>query len=94
MTTSRLNRVGAIVPLIFSALAFAIVMANVLAGVPPQSDENASAHMWQLLMAGQLPLIALFLLTADWRLRKPLLIAGLQLFGIAMAAFPVWLAGY
>ena len=92
--TARLNRIGAVVPLIFSALAFATVMANVLAGVPPQPDENASAHLWQLLMAGQLPLIALFLLTADWRSRKPVLIAGLQVFAIAMAALPVWLAGY
>ena len=94
MTRARLNRIGAVVPLVCSALAFAIVMANVVAGVPPQADENASAHLWQMLMAGQLPLVLLFLVTADWRSRTPWLVTGLQLLAMGMAAFPVWLAGY
>ena len=90
----RLNRATGLAPLVCSALAFAIVMANVLAGVPPQPDENASAHLWQLLMAVQLPLIAFFALTADWRRRSTLVLFGLQLVGIALACLPVWLAGY
>jgi len=94
MTVSHLSRVAAVLPLVFSLLAFAIVMANILAGVPPQPDEIASAHVWQLLMAAQVPLVLLFLITADWRTRWPALVLALQIFGIAIASLPVWLAGY
>ena len=94
MTRARLNRVSAIVPLIFSALAFAIVMANVLAGIAPQPDETTSAHLWQTLMLLQLPLILVFAATANWRTASPPLLIGAQLLGIATACTPVWLAGY
>jgi hypothetical protein len=94
MTRSRVNRVMAILPLVLSAAAFAIVMANIVAGVPPQADENASAHLWQWLMVAQFPLILLYLLTADWRSRSSAVILALQVLGIAMASVPVWLAGY
>lgn len=91
---TRLNRTAAIVPLLFSAIAFAVVIANMVAGVAPQPDEDASAHIWQLLMAAQLPLVLLFVATADWRSKTPFLVLGAQLLGIAIACAPVWLAGY
>lgn len=94
MTRAGVNRIGAVVPLFCSTLAFAIVIANIVAGVRPQPDENASAHLWQLLMAGQLPVVLLFLVTADWRSRTSWLVTGLQVFAMGMAAFPVWVAGY
>ena len=94
MTRATLNRAAGLAPLACSAVAFAIVMTNVLAGVPPQPDENASAHLWQVLMAVQLPLIAWFALTADWRRRSTVLLTALQVAGIAVACLPVWLAGY
>lgn len=95
MTHAQVNRIGAIVPLLCSTLAFAIVMANIIARVPPQPDENASAHLWQLLMVGQLPFIALFAATADWRHRATTLkVLILQAVAVAAAAVPVWLAGY
>jgi hypothetical protein len=94
MTEPKIKRIAAIIPLVFSAIAFVLVVANILAGVPPQSDENASAHIWQLLMLAQLPVILLFVVTADWQERTPALIVPLQLVGIALACLPVWLAGY
>lgn len=94
MTRSTVNRITLILPLVLSAFAFALVMANVLSGVPPQPDENASAHIWQLLMAAQLPLVILFLATADWRSRSPALLFGMQVAAIAAACVPVWLASY
>ena len=94
MTSARLNRVAAILPLTFSALAFAIVMTNVLSGVPPQPDETASAHLWQALIVLQLPLILVFAATANWRTASPALLIGAQFLGIAIACIPVWLAGY
>jgi hypothetical protein len=45
----------------------------------PDGDEGAVAHLWQLLMAGQLPVIAWFALR--WFFRRPvqtLVILGLQ----------------
>jgi hypothetical protein len=94
MTQAKIKRIAAIIPLVFSAIAFVLVVANILAGVPPQFDENASAHIWQLLMLAQLPFILLFVVTADWRERTPALLVALQLVGIALACLPVWLAGY
>ena len=91
---ARLNRISAVVPLVLSGLAFIIVMANILAGVAPQADENASAHLWQLLMLAQLPLIMLFAVTANWRSRAAIVWIAAQLLGIAIACVPVWLAGY
>ena len=94
MTQAKIKKIAAIIPLVFSAIAFVLVVANILAGVPPQPDENASAHIWQLLMLAQLPFILLFVVTADWRERTPVLLVALQLVGIALACLPVWLAGY
>ena len=94
MTQPGVNRVTSVAPLIFSAIAFAIVVANIIARVPPQPDENASAHVWQLLMVGQLPIIAAFLATSDWRDRSTKLILAAQLAAFTAAAVPVWLAGY
>jgi hypothetical protein len=94
MTRTQVNRIAGILPLVFSALAFGIVVANVLARVPPAPDENASAHLWQLLMAAQVPLLLLFAVTADWRKRSTRFLIMAQLFAIGLACFPVWLAGY
>jgi hypothetical protein len=94
MTSTDVNRVAAKLPLICSALALMLVAAAIATGVRPQPDEGAIAHMWQLLMAAQVPLIFGFLVTADWRTRRPLLMLGLQIGFIAMACLPVWLGGY
>lgn len=94
MTQAGVNRVASAAPLIFSAVAFTIVMANIVARVPPQPDENASAHIWQLLMVGQLPIMVIFLGTSDWRARSTKLILAAQFAAFVAAAVPVWLAGY
>lgn len=90
----RLNRISAVLPLVFSMFAFALVMANIIAGVPPQADEDASAHLWQLLIGLQLPLILLFIATADWHKRSAPIFLGAQLLALTLAVLPVWLAGY
>jgi len=94
MTSAQVNRVTATLPLVCSGLALVVVVAAIATGVRPQPDEGAIAHLWQLLMAAQLPLILLFLITADWRTRRPLLLLGLQVTAIALACLPVWLTGY
>jgi hypothetical protein len=95
LTRAQANRIAIIVPFACSAIALAIVMANIIGRVPPQPDENTSAHLWQLLMAGQLPFIALFAATADWRRWvTPVRLLLMQATAFAAAAIPVWLAGY
>jgi hypothetical protein len=60
-------------------------------GTARQADEGATAHLWQLLMAGQVPIMAFF--TIKWLPTRPgqaLVILALQV-GVALAAmFPVW----
>ena len=53
-------------------------------------DEGAAAHTWQLLIALQLPLIVIFLATAEWRRPLGVLkVLGLQAAALALAMAPV-----
>ena len=86
---------SAFVPLLMSAAALALVLVGIVTGsVDRQSDEGAIAHTWQLLMAGQLPLLTYFVFR--WLPRVPrqaLAVLALQL-GAALAAMtPVYLLG-
>ncbi|HEV2595243.1 MAG TPA: hypothetical protein VGU01_08610 [Sphingomicrobium sp.] len=94
MTRAGVNRASFLVPLILSGAALAIVLGNIAAGVRPQPDENTSAHLWQLLMAAQVPVIFAFIATADWRTRSSAGLLAIQLAAFASACIPVWLAGY
>lgn len=72
---SILMRPSAIFPLAMSLAALALVIVHVsLYGAAPQTDEGAAAHVWQLLMAGQLPLLAFF--AVKWLPRAPRPAAG------------------
>jgi len=51
----------AYLPIAMSVGALAMIVWFVAAhGVAHQPDEGAQAHLWQLLVAGQVPLIAFF----------------------------------
>jgi hypothetical protein len=64
-TRVSLRQPSAFIPLAMSLGAFAVVIAHVAAvGVARQADEGAEAHLWQLLMAGQLPVIAFFAISS------------------------------
>ena len=55
---------SALVPIIMSAAALALVLGHVaIYGVVHEADEGTPAHLWQLLMAGQVPILAYFALT-------------------------------
>jgi hypothetical protein len=87
-----LNRPSACLPLVMSATALAIVLGYaVIVGIAPQADEGLAAHTWQVLMVGQLPVIAFHLI--KWlpiQYKQALVVLALQL-GAALAAwFPVW----
>ena len=59
---SLLQKPSAWVPLLMSATALVLVLVYLIfVGVQePQKDEGTAAHLWQLLLGGQLPIIALF----------------------------------
>jgi len=79
-----------------SIAALSLVLTHVaIFGVVRQADEGAAAHLWQLLMAGQIPVIAVF--AAKWLPRTPgpaLLVLGLQAVGVLAAAAPVFLLNF
>jgi DNA-binding CsgD family transcriptional regulator len=84
---------SAFLPLAMSFGALATVLIYVaIFGPAPQADEGTAAHIWQILMAGQLPIIAFF--AFKWLHRTPkqaLLVLVLQVGAAVMALLPVYL---
>ena len=61
---------SAFLPLAMSFTALVLVIGHVaLFGAVREADEGATAHLWQLLMAGQMPVLAFFAIT--WLPRAP-----------------------
>jgi hypothetical protein len=94
-TLSLSRKPSAFVPMAMSFTALAVVLGSIIMfGVVHEADEGAIAHIWQLLMAGQLPILAYFVIR--WLPRVPrqtLYVFALQI-GIALAALaPVYLLG-
>lgn len=93
MNASLIKRPSAWLPIAFSLAALIVVLGSVaIFGVVHQPDEGAAAHIFQLLMAGQLPVVAFFAL--KWLFREPkqtVTVLAIQI-GAALAAMaPVYL---
>jgi hypothetical protein len=86
-----LKRPSAWLPVAMSLGALATVLANLaLHGPAPQTDEGAAAHLWQLLMASQVPMVLFF--AVKWLPQAPRQAVGiLVLQGVAalVASAPV-----
>jgi hypothetical protein len=89
---------SAFLPLAMSLIALALIAGTFIFGVVTghgglvrEPDEGAVAHLWQLLMAGQMPLLGFFAI--KWLPRAPkqtLFVLALQI-GAALAAMaPVY----
>jgi hypothetical protein len=92
MNGTLLKRPSAFIPIAMSVAALAIVIGYAaMFGTARQADEGTAAHLWQLLMVGQAPVVAFFAI--KWLPTEPrqaLLVLTLQI-GTALAAmFPVW----
>jgi hypothetical protein len=90
---AMLKHPSAFLPLVMSLAALAtVVLFIAFHGTAPQADEGAAAHIWQLLMAAQLPIVLYF--AVKWLPHSPrqaVPILALQL-GAALAAMaPVFL---
>ena len=79
------------VPVVMSVAAIALLIVALTTGWERgYKDEGVVAHSWQLLVGLQVPLILVFLATANWR--RPLgifAILGLQVLGLLVAMAPV-----
>ena len=61
MSRSLIKEPSALLPLIMSFVALAIVVGHAaMFGIVHEADEGTPAHIFQLLMAAQFPLIAFF----------------------------------
>jgi hypothetical protein len=60
MSIAPMKHWSALLPLALSVAALGLVLGHVASGGAREADEGAAAHLWQLFMALQLPLSALF----------------------------------
>ncbi len=59
--STMMKQPSAFLPVAMSLAALATVLGHVaMFGVVREADEGTAAHIWQLLMAGQLPIVAYF----------------------------------
>ena len=68
MQAQQMNRVTSRILIVLSWIALLAVLSGY--AQPPQKDEGAAAHIFQLSVVALLPAIFVFFLTTDWR--KPL----------------------
>jgi hypothetical protein len=104
MNLSLLKKPSAFIPLLMSAAALALLIGYVVTGPHEpnlvtengvtRQDEGTAAHLWQLLMGLQLPIV--FYFAVRWLPRQPraaLMVLGAQFVAGVSAAFPVWYLG-
>ncbi len=93
MSLTPIRQPSAFIPIGMSLAALGTVLYHIaMFGIAREPDEGAAAHIWQLLMAGQVPVVAFYAL--KWLPRAPrtaLPVLAAQL-GAALAALaPVYL---
>jgi len=93
--SAMLRQWSACVPLAMSFAAFATVIAHViLFGAAREADEGTAAHLFQLLIVAQAPIVAFFAIRCMPRSpRHGLLIMALQLGAALVALAPVFYFG-
>ena len=96
MNVSPARQPSAFIPIAMSIAALITVLYHIaMSGTARETDEGAAAHIWQLLMAGQVPIVAFH--AVKWLPRAPgtaLRILAVQA-GAALAALaPVYWLGW
>ncbi len=95
MNVALTRQPSAFIPIAMSVAALATVLYHVaMFGVARETDEGAAAHIWQILMGGQVPVVAFY--AVKWLPRAPgtaLQVLAVQA-GAALAALaPVYWLG-
>jgi hypothetical protein len=83
MQAQQINRLSGRVLIVLSSIALLTVLSGYTH--PRQTDEGAGAHIFQLSIVALVPMIFLFLASADWK--QPLRNARLLIFPGAALAF-------
>lgn len=65
MARQQMNRFSGILLMVFSFTALLAVLSGYTQ--PPQADEGAAAHIFQLSIVAFAPILLLFFTTADWK---------------------------
>ena len=90
---SVIKHPSAYLPVAMSFVALSVVLGHIIVfGVAREADEGAAAHIWQLLMAAQLPIMAFFVFR--WLSQYPrygLIVLALQVAAALAALAPVYL---
>jgi len=84
---------SALIPIAMSLIALSLVVAPIPFHGPPvrEPDEGAIGHLWQILMAGQLPILAFFAIKWLRRAPRPALgVLALQVGAVLSAMAPVF----
>lgn len=83
---------SAFLPVAMSLAALVVVLGHVaIFGVAHEPDEGTAAHLWQILIAGQLPVVAFFAI--KWLPRAPRIavrVLGVQAVAFLAALAPVY----
>lgn len=89
---ATIRQPSAFLPVAMSLVALALVLSHIaLFGVVHEADEGAAAHIWQILMAVQAPIIAFFAIKyLSQRPKQALLILALQIVAALAACAPVF----
>ena len=67
---SLIKQPSALLPLAMSLAALTLVLGHAAVfGVVHEADEGAAAHIWQILMAAQIPILAYFMF--KWLPKRP-----------------------
>ena len=82
-------------PIAMSLCAIALTLSVVVvSGAVRDPDEGTAAHLFQLLIAAQLPILGFF--AAKWIARDrtaALSVIGIQMIAIGLALIPIWMFG-
>lgn len=96
MNVSPVRQPSAIIPIGMSLAALGTVLFHIArSGTAPEPDEGAAAHIWQLLMAGQVPVLAFYAI--KWLPRAPakaLQVLAVQFAAAVSALAPVYWLGW
>jgi uncharacterized membrane protein len=91
MNNRQLNRSLGLALVVLSLVALGTVVTGYVHRTPPEPDEGAAAHIFQLAIVVLVPVGAMYVATANWRARprplRPIVIAGVVL---ALAFAGLW----
>ena len=95
--SQKIHNFSRVTPIVMSLLSLALVIEGVVQfGLRHREvDEGWQAHLFQLLVVLQVPIVVLFAATANWKQpSRTLLVLGLQIAAWCAALGALYVAGF